>query len=986
MSNAALNNVPSGKGRISVASSYRDMPFQSEEMKTLLSLVNPDVETTKLQSDTKYNANQIFPDWILSDSKWKNTTSKNTDTTLSDILSTPPHQRTSEQVSTVIHWLMKVWKEANTMGFKRCGMMLQVFKYFEYPPGESIITEGEKGLTFYIIISGEAAVIKDGIGRVATKSQGESFGELALTQGNDVRTATVKAVTKVEVLHLNKVDYDIFVKDIQQVERRENFHLLRECPLFKEWARAKVERMANACNRKFFAEGASIFQQGDEPDNLYLVFEGSVRIIKNVHIVNKNRWPTGPHEWAELSKRITKPFLIQTLGRGGYFGELSIMKQMTRSTTAEAATRCTLIALDKLEFLHLLNHSKPIDMSEDLRKEAEQNNELISQQTKEMKGGPSSVAMMQGVEGAPEKKAAKKPDTRPTAHAHKFVDEFSDEKKLIYNASLEHRRHKHVAEMRMQKLAKERLERSLPPPASPSRPQSQVVKGLASPGSGGLLADLALSGGAGVGARKAPTIKSVEVEKKTVDPTLAVTTFPRHRAKMEDATQNNTAVALRKLNLLKSYDLSIRDRVNLLLCNQSPPSLPKKLEKDHRYSHQPNFDLQVTRKNRPPDFSRTHHQLTEAMIDEITVVDEQSGEYGGASTGSDAMEGTNVAATTDKIPLADLRTIWGYNSNEFGVNSNSAAAQKGMRFHPYEKPQPLPLIVKPLMFNAEYANYFHSNSQSQIPKVLNPVDALPPGIDSVWPEYESNENGDSFRNSSGYGRVMDGVSVSGGPSEIDVSENASNADGDISRISDKGGSPLYRGPSKIDPSVGMVKSPNVVQDKDLHNHHHREKHKRHKQKKKPPSAASSTDGSSNGKSSHDSSKKYKNMKFGSMVNPYQKPVYNEEEQDMNSDSESSVSDSESDENTALTRESQDDKKKTAAVVGTVASIIQRVKSERELQNLREVDSSYMASPVPIANPSKSKGPRINKADENMALQTKLLSKGKLTYQQVMGMK
>lgn len=29
--------------------------------------------------------------------------------------------------------------------------------------------------------------------------------------------------------------------------------------------------------------------QGDDPDNLYLVLEGTVKIIKNVHIVNTNR-------------------------------------------------------------------------------------------------------------------------------------------------------------------------------------------------------------------------------------------------------------------------------------------------------------------------------------------------------------------------------------------------------------------------------------------------------------------------------------------------------------------------------------------------------------------------------------------------------------------------------------------------------------------------------------------------------------------------
>lgn len=49
---------------------------------------------------------------------------------------------------------------------------------------------------------------------------------------------------RVEVLQLHKLDYDVFVKDIQQAERRENFSLLRDCPLFREWSRGKVQSLA----------------------------------------------------------------------------------------------------------------------------------------------------------------------------------------------------------------------------------------------------------------------------------------------------------------------------------------------------------------------------------------------------------------------------------------------------------------------------------------------------------------------------------------------------------------------------------------------------------------------------------------------------------------------------------------------------------------------------------------------------------------------
>jgi hypothetical protein len=56
---------------------------------------------------------------------------------------------------------------------------------------------------------------------VAKKKKGETFGEIALT-GKDQRTATIRAVTIVEVLRLHKVDYDHFVRDIQLAERRDH--------------------------------------------------------------------------------------------------------------------------------------------------------------------------------------------------------------------------------------------------------------------------------------------------------------------------------------------------------------------------------------------------------------------------------------------------------------------------------------------------------------------------------------------------------------------------------------------------------------------------------------------------------------------------------------------------------------------------------------------------------------------------------------------
>ena len=64
-----------------------------------------------------------------------------------------------------------------------------------YAPGDTIVSEGEGGVGFFFVESGDVAVTKDGQ-RLVTLGNGDHFGEIALLAGAD-RTATVSAETEV---------------------------------------------------------------------------------------------------------------------------------------------------------------------------------------------------------------------------------------------------------------------------------------------------------------------------------------------------------------------------------------------------------------------------------------------------------------------------------------------------------------------------------------------------------------------------------------------------------------------------------------------------------------------------------------------------------------------------------------------------------------------------------------------------------------------
>jgi cAMP-dependent protein kinase regulator len=71
-----------------------------------------------------------------------------------------------------------------------------------FHPGESIVREGERGVGFYLILTGRADLRRSGQ-KVGSLSPGQSFGGSALV-GNEPRTTEVFALTEVGCFVLNR--------------------------------------------------------------------------------------------------------------------------------------------------------------------------------------------------------------------------------------------------------------------------------------------------------------------------------------------------------------------------------------------------------------------------------------------------------------------------------------------------------------------------------------------------------------------------------------------------------------------------------------------------------------------------------------------------------------------------------------------------------------------------------------------------------------
>jgi CRP-like cAMP-binding protein len=89
-------------------------------------------------------------------------------------------------------------------GFSReqLDKLAQVGAERTFHPGESILREGERGVGFYLVLSGRADLRRSGQ-KVGSVSPGQYFGGSALV-GNEPRTTEVFALTEVHCFVLNR--------------------------------------------------------------------------------------------------------------------------------------------------------------------------------------------------------------------------------------------------------------------------------------------------------------------------------------------------------------------------------------------------------------------------------------------------------------------------------------------------------------------------------------------------------------------------------------------------------------------------------------------------------------------------------------------------------------------------------------------------------------------------------------------------------------
>ncbi len=83
----------------------------------------------------------------------------------------------------------------------------------DLPAGHRIVSEGEAGDRFYVLLSGMARVTQEGRGTRSVLRPGDTFGEVALAMGVP-RTATVTAMLPCVVASCDRATFDELLRPI----------------------------------------------------------------------------------------------------------------------------------------------------------------------------------------------------------------------------------------------------------------------------------------------------------------------------------------------------------------------------------------------------------------------------------------------------------------------------------------------------------------------------------------------------------------------------------------------------------------------------------------------------------------------------------------------------------------------------------------------------------------------------------------------------
>ncbi|KAH9577624.1 Cyclic nucleotide-binding domain [Trypanosoma melophagium] len=199
-----------------------------------------------------------------------------------EFLATPKSNEDTAFITKILesHFLFSFLDDAEI------SMLTMVMETKEIPEGTKIISRGESGDTFYVILNGEAKMTiyekEEAEEEEHTKTidlkKGAVFGDLELMY--ELKSeVTVEAVTPMVCATLKRKTYKIIVSRSAQEKRKRYISFLEKVPFLKDLTPDERLKMAEALKNDYFVKGDKIIRYGEKGEWLHIIVEGTADVI-----------------------------------------------------------------------------------------------------------------------------------------------------------------------------------------------------------------------------------------------------------------------------------------------------------------------------------------------------------------------------------------------------------------------------------------------------------------------------------------------------------------------------------------------------------------------------------------------------------------------------------------------------------------------------------------------------------------------------------
>ncbi|KAJ8579003.1 hypothetical protein ON010_g189 [Phytophthora cinnamomi] len=263
-------------------------------------------------------------------------------------------QRSEKDLKFAVEYLKSV-KFFSRFSFEVRKQLCKVMRLVSAVTNTVLFAEGQIGRHFYIIFSGCVDVsvrvknrfeeTKESV--VSRLGEGEYFGELALSQADGVRRATVMCTEFCELLVLGRDEYEPLIKKYQNEYHAQYAQMLRKNPYFigSEWDDNTIEGMCSVMTEKYIPYKGEICKQGSRASELFVVTRGECRII------HEGKHPiTNARQVYELGRYGPNSVLGCAEASAGKFNDIFVREY---SILAESPMK--ILVLSRFDIFHLMS-------------------------------------------------------------------------------------------------------------------------------------------------------------------------------------------------------------------------------------------------------------------------------------------------------------------------------------------------------------------------------------------------------------------------------------------------------------------------------------------------------------------------------------------------------------------------------------------------------------------------------------------------------